>query len=132
MKTAVDTSVLLDILLADREFAERSKLALQSAREKGALVVSDTVIAELGPALERDQINLFLEDLTIQFLPSNLASALLAAEMMGHFRRRGGRAGRVVPDFMIGAHAMIMADCLLARDRGYFRDYYKDLKIISP
>ena len=45
---------------------------------------------------------------------------------------RGGKRGRVVPDFLIAAHAQQLADRLLARDRGYYRDYFKQLNLWEP
>ena len=45
---------------------------------------------------------------------------------------RGGRRGRIVPDFMIAAHAQKIANRLLAWDRGYYRDYFLDLNIWDP
>jgi predicted nucleic acid-binding protein len=46
-------------------------------------------------------------------------------------RRHAGR-GRVVADFIIGAQAMLCADRLLARDLGYFRDYFTKLTLLEP
>jgi hypothetical protein len=43
-----------------------------------------------------------------------------------------GRARRVLPDFLIAAHAMVNADQLLARDRGYYREYFRKLALFDP
>ena len=42
---------------------------------------------------------------------------------------RGGKRGRVVPDFLLVAHAQSHANPLLARDRGYYRDYFTQLNL---
>ena len=39
---------------------------------------------------------------------------------------------RTVPDFLIGAHALLQCNALITRDAGFFRDYFKGLKIIVP
>ena len=45
---------------------------------------------------------------------------------------RGGKRGRVVSDFLNAAHAQLVADRLLARDRGNYRDYFKHLDLWDP
>lgn len=65
-------------------------------------------------------------------MPSSHASALLAGEMFRVYLQRGGKRGRVVPDFLIAAHAQTHAQRLLARDRGYYRDYFKQLTLWDP
>ena len=50
MITAVDTSVLLDVFLADGRYGEHSKEQLRAAYDSGAIIVCDIVYAELVPA----------------------------------------------------------------------------------
>jgi hypothetical protein len=38
----------------------------------------------------------------------------------------------VVADFLIGAHASLQGEALLTRDRGFYRDYFADLRVIDP
>ena len=59
-------------------------------------------------------------------------ASTLAGEYFALYLRRGGRAKRVPPDFLIGAHAAMSADRLLARDRGYVGDYFTSLELWDP
>ena len=52
--------------------------------------------------------------------------------MQRRFRQRGGRRERVIADFLIGSHAMMQCGALITRDDGFFRDYFKGLRIIVP
>lgn len=136
MRTAVDSSVILDVLTADVKHAERSEAALQKAGGDGALIVCEVVLAEIAPVFAGDprEMREFLDDWGLTFVPSSLESALLAGAMFCTYlsRRPEPRRVRVVADFLIGAHAKCGADRLLARDRGYYRDYFKALKLLEP
>jgi hypothetical protein len=61
-------------------------------------------------------------------------AALRAGEMQRRYRQRGGNhnRSRTVADFLIGAHAMMQCDALITRDAGFYRDYFKGLKVIVP
>lgn len=132
MATAIDSSVLLDILLADSAHLKLSEAALRDATSRGALIICEVVLAEISPVLANASIQEFLSDWNIQFVPSSVTSATLAGEMFRTYLQRGGKRGRVVPDFLIAAHAQIHAGSLLARDRGYYRDYFHGLKLVEP
>jgi predicted nucleic acid-binding protein len=73
-----------------------------------------------------------VQQLSIRFEPMTAAAASLAGEYWRRYRSRGGERGRVVADFLIGAHAACQADRLVTRDRGFYRDYFTDLKILDP
>ena len=132
MVTAVDTSVLLDVLLNDPQHASGSMAALHRAAAEGSLAICDAVLAEIVPVLAATDIPQFLADWKLAFLPSTQPVAVLAGEMFRVYLDRGGKRGRVVPDFLIASHAQQLADRLLARDRGYYRDYFKQLNLWDP
>jgi hypothetical protein len=132
MVTAIDSSVLLDVLLNDPGHAPASIAALHRAAAEGSLALCDAALAEIVPVLAAGDLHQFLADWKLTFLPSTRQVAILAGEMFRAYLDRGGRRGRVVPDFLIGAHAEQLADRPLARDRGYYRDYFKELDIWDP
>lgn len=136
MQTAVDTSVILDVITADPTHGGASEAALRRAAQEGRLVIGECVLAEITPAFPggASQIDEFLTDWDVDFTPSTQACAVLAGEMFSSYLRRRSKADprRLVPDFLIGAHAKLLADRLLARDRGYFRDYFKGLRLWEP
>ena len=132
MVTAVDTSVLLDVLLNDSQHCATSMAALRTASEEGSLVICETTLAEIVPALPANDVGSFLSDWNLHFTPSSRESGVLAGEMFRLYLQRGGKRGRVVPDFLIAAHAQHHGDRLLARDRGYYRDYFKALNLWDP
>ena len=47
MITAVDTNILLDVFLPDKNFVVDSSKLLKSAYDEGALIICDIVYAEL-------------------------------------------------------------------------------------
>ncbi len=132
MISALDSSVILDVLTDDPRHAGSSEALLRRAAAEGKLIVGECVLAEIAPAFKDEKtLKEFLADWQIEFFPSSSDSALLAGRNFARYLSRGGRHGRIVPDFLIGAHASIHADRLLARDRGYLRDYYSKLRVLG-
>jgi predicted nucleic acid-binding protein len=132
MKTALDSSVILDVVANDPQWADASERAIKEAYSLGQLVVCECVIAEITPAFALGDLETFLLAWKIRHIPFTLESAAAAGEMYRSYLLRGVAAKRVIPDFLIGSHAMHHADRLLARDRGYYRDYFTNLKVIEP
>ena len=132
MKTAVDSSVLFDIVKG-APGAQSAQLALETALVAGSLTVCAVVVAELGRyfATERD-LRDFLAACQIDHDPMSMDAALEAARIMRGYARNKGPRERTAPDFLIGAHAIKQADALLTTDAGFYRHYFKSLSVVAP
>ncbi|MBX3689939.1 type II toxin-antitoxin system VapC family toxin [Dokdonella sp.] len=129
---AIDTSVLVD-LLADGPQADAAEACLRQCLGAGPVVVCEVVLAEVCSAL-RDGAEALaaLEDMSLRFSPIEAKSALRAGEMQRRHRQRTDAQWRAVPDFLIGAHALLQCNGLITADRDFYRQYFKGLKLIVP
>jgi predicted nucleic acid-binding protein len=132
MKTVLDSSVILDVVTDDPKWGDASEAAIRTLMGKGALLVDACVLAEISPAFAEGDLEEFLQAWNIRFVPTTRETAMRAGSLYGAYLRRRGKAKRVLPDFLIGAFAMENGGRLLARDRGYYRDYFTGLTVINP
>lgn len=133
MITAVDTHVLLDVLLPDDKFLAQSIRALDEAASAGSLVICDPVYAELCVHFEtQDECDEFLKDNDIRTEALSRAAGFLASRTWRAYRARGGKRTRSLADFLIGAHAQLHASRLLSRDRGFYRTLFPSLLLMDP
>ncbi len=129
---AIDSSVLVEILTGSAH-AGAAEDALRGALTEGPVVVCDVVVAEICSSLrDGDQSMQVIEEMGIRYDQVERNAAIRAGEMQRRYRARGGARQRTVPDFLVGAHALLQCDALISRDAGFFRDYFKGLKVIVP
>jgi predicted nucleic acid-binding protein len=131
--TLVDSNVILDILTEDPEWLDWSAAALAAQADAGPLVVNPLVYAEVSARFDR------IEDLEAalpaeyyerQALPWE--AAYLAGRTFIRYRRKGGQRRSPLPDFYIGAHALVGRMTLLTRDARRYRAYFPALRIVAP
>ncbi len=131
---AVDSSIIIDVIYDDPVFGEASGIALSEAVDSDDVVICDAAFAEICSYSE--PIEPLLETLSrsgIRFSALTEQSAIRAGIMQQRFRKRGGKRNeRIISDFLVGAHALLQCNALITRDKGFFRDYFKGLKIINP
>ena len=134
ISTLIDTNVLIDVLgPAEAESRLWSLAAMKQALDDGPIVFSAIVWAELSkPSFgEGDLLRAFawLRPRREHFPFDAAYPAGVAHDL---YRRRGGRRERTLPDFLIGAHAVVSGYRLLTRDSGRYRTYFPTLDIIAP
>jgi predicted nucleic acid-binding protein len=136
---AIDTSVLVD-LLGDDPRADAAEACLRMALGSGPVVACDVVVSEVTAALGHgSQVMDALEEMGLRFSAIEQRAAVRAGEMQRKYAQRlrataaaGTPAPRAMADFLVGAHAMLQCNALITRDEGFFRDYFKGLKVIVP
>jgi len=136
---AVDTSVLID-LLGDDARADAAEACLRNALGRGPVVVCDVVVSEITAGLGHGaEMMDALEEMGLAYSAIEQRAALRAGEMQRKYKERLRAAGmpaapapRTIPDFLVGAHALLQCTGLITRDAGFFRDYFKGLKVIVP
>ncbi|MBC8006617.1 MAG: type II toxin-antitoxin system VapC family toxin [Prolixibacteraceae bacterium] len=133
MITAADSSVLLDILGAHPQYGSASANALKHAISEGRVVACPIVWSEVSTVFPNENALVSsMEAIPITFSELDGASAFVAGRLWKKYRDNRGPRTRMLADFLIGAHALERCDRLLTRDLGFFRTYFKDLKIIIP
>jgi predicted nucleic acid-binding protein len=135
---AIDTSVLID-LLGDDARADAAERCVRDALARGPVVLCDVVVSEITAGLGHGaDIMDVVEEMGMSYLAVERRAAIRAGEMQRRYKERlraggkGALAQRTVPDFIVGAHALLQCTALMTRDAGFFRDYFKGLKVIVP
>ena len=134
MIVAVDTDILLDLLIPNPEFLESSRKTLNQYIEKASLIIGDVVYAELATQFEDESLlKTFLVSTGIRRISSNDEALWLASRSWKKYHKnKKQKSRRVLADFLVGAHAIVHAGHLITRDQGFYREYFDELKIIDP
>ncbi len=133
MTVLVDSNVLIDVAVADPEWGDWSRRALDRVAAAEILVVTPIVYAELSVAYQRiEEVEAALPPAAFRREQLPYEAAFLAGKAFGRYRRNGGLRKSPLPDFFIGAHALVAGHRLLTRDPARYRTYFPRLDLIAP
>ncbi len=131
--TLVDSCVLIDVLANDADWAEWSLEQLDLLGQQAPLVINPIILAEISPRFERAaDLDAVLAQLPIKREALPWDAAFLAGQAFKIYRTAKGAKRSPMPDFYIGAHALVENMRLLTRDALRFRTYFPKLNIVSP
>lgn len=133
MSTIVDSNIFIDLMSPDTAWYGWSTRMLRAMRARGELVVNPVVLAEVSASLAReDEID---EAMPVAiYRRENLPweAAWPAARAFVDYRRRGGERRSPLPDFFVGAHALVAGHAVLTRDPRRYRAYFPEVDVIAP
>lgn len=129
----VDTNVIVDVIGRDPVWADWSRLQLNAAASTTAVAINDVVYAELsvGYRYYRD-LDSFLNQAGFTVVRTPRAALFLAGKAFQRYRRAGGTKTGVLPDFFIGADAVVRDARLLTRDPRRYLAYFPGVALITP
>jgi predicted nucleic acid-binding protein len=132
MRVGVDSSVLIALLKGEEKHRPWLDFFL-ALRRRTRFFACDVVYAELAGIFPGEEaLKAELDILGVAFDPVRPETAFLAGKIHQAYRKAGGPRSRLIPDFLIGAHALKQCEGLLTSDRGYFRNQFEGLKVYQP
>jgi predicted nucleic acid-binding protein len=131
--TLVDSCILIDVLADDPKWADWSLDQLDICGQRAPLVINPIILAEVSPRYERaSDLETALAALPLVREPLPWDAAFLAGQAFKVYRLSKGAKTSPMPDFYIGAHAIVRNLQLLTRDAARYRSYFPRLKIVAP
>ena len=131
--TLVDSCVLIDVLADDPQWADWSLDQLDVLGNQGPLVINPLILAEISPRFERAlDLETALAALPLRRQPLPWDAAFLAGQAFKAYRAQRGNKTSPMPDFYIGAHALVAGMRLLTRDTTRYARYFPKLVLVAP
>jgi len=129
----VDTCVLVDVLQNDPQWAEWSIAQMRAQAALHALTINPVIYAEMSLSFSTlEALEDVVSTLALEVREIPRPALFLAAKACAQYRRRGGSKLQVLPDFFIGAHAVVEGWPLLTRDASRFRTCFPALEVVAP
>jgi predicted nucleic acid-binding protein len=128
----VDTNVFIDVLGPASPARTWSVVQLARLADRGRVLINQIIYSELAARVPLLAVDKALETASINRDHLSYEAAWRAGEAHALYRRAGGLRERTLPDFLIGAQALLGGHALLTRDPKRYRTYFPELIIISP
>ena len=129
----VDSNVIIDVITEDSTFLGWSAQAMAESAQAGVLFINPIVFAEVSTGFNRrEDATEALDALDFEYADLPWDAAFIAGKAFARYRRDGGIRRSPLPDFYIGAHALVSGMTLLTRDGTRYHSYFPKLKILSP
>ncbi len=132
-KVMVDSNIILDILEEDSTWFDWSRRQLETLSDTCQLVINPVIYAEVSVGFKQiEEVEAALPHSFFIREPIPWEAAFLAGKCFLRYRKAGGIRKLTLPDFFIGAHALIGGMVLVSRDMRRYQSYFPALSLIAP
>ncbi len=129
----IDSNVLLDIATRDPKWYGWSARAVAKAARSGLLHLNPLIYAEVSVGFDDAyELDALLPAALLKRSTLPYGAAFLAGKAFLAHRRRGGQRRSPLPDFYIGAHAVVQNLTLVTRERSRYATYFPTLQLLTP
>ncbi|WP_422461114.1 type II toxin-antitoxin system VapC family toxin [Endozoicomonas sp. ALB115] len=129
----IDSSVLLDLLTNDKNWADWSENILEQYSQSNSLFINSMVYTEISIGFKTiEAVDETLTEMGIKVLEMPREALFLAGKVFLQYRKNKGNKTLPLPDFFIGAHALTSNFQLITRDNGKFTSYFPTLRLVTP
>lgn len=129
----VDSNVILDVVTEDPQWFLWSATKLSDFADQGILIINPIIYAEVSVGFEQiEELDAALPVTSFRRDPLPWEAAFLAGKCFQQYRQRGGGRRSPLPDFYIGAHAVVSGVSLLTRDVSRYQTYFSTIELITP
>lgn len=125
--------MLLDVITADKQWADWSAGQIAAALDGGRVVINSLIYAEVSVGYESiEELDELLPAGDYEREPLPYVAGFAAGKAYLRYRRSGGDKRSPMPDFYIGAHAAVAGYRLLTRDVRRYQAYFPTVQIVAP
>ena len=129
----VDSCVLLDLFTNDPEWAGWSEKILGQYSQTNTLYINSIIYTEVSIGFNLiEEVEDTIEQAGIKVLEIPREALFLAGKVFLNYRKSKGTKHSTLPDFYIGAHAIVSTFDLITRDISKFKTYFPNLNLIYP
>jgi predicted nucleic acid-binding protein len=129
----LDANVLIDVITRDPRWYDWSARALTDAARQSAVWINPLIYAEVSTTFtDLADLDAVLPPTIVKRAALPYPAAFLAGKAFLAYRRNGGARRSPLPDFYIGAHAVVQGLTLVTRDARRYRSYFPTLRVVAP
>jgi len=129
----VDSCILLDLFTDDPDWADWSENILDKYSQTNTLYINSIVYTEVSIGFNKiEEVETAISQVGIKVLEIPREALFLAGKAFLKYRKNKGTKNLPLPDFFIGAHAIVSKFDLITRDSIKYKTYFPQLRLIHP